>query len=346
MIYVASYVGMLLLRLSRAQYGYGLLMVLLFLFSAFRYEVGCDWTGYLNQYQTYGANRIADVFSTREPIWTAIIVAQVQLGLPYPWLNVISSAIFFFGIHQMAKRQPDRLGFLVLLFPVLILNLPMSGIRQGAAVGIMALAYLAFIDQRLVRFVVLVLAAAGIHSSAVVFLLLAPMVNGGLSRGRIALAVMLAIPGAVALLSTDAVETATSRYVDTGVDAAGGVFRVALSVLTALWFLLFLRRKWLVTSAADYKFAVIGSLMMLSLIVLVAVSSVIGDRLNYYFILIQAMILARSPFLPLRQGKAVAILLPYLGMFMVLVVWTLLSRHFEQCYLPYNTWLFGLPDLN
>jgi hypothetical protein len=346
MIYVLSYVGMLLLRMSRVRAGYTFLLVVLYFFAAFRFQVGCDWFGYLNQFKLFGGVPYSEAMSTREPLWTMIIRLQSQLGLSYPWLNVISSAIFFFGIHQMAKRQPDRLGFLVLLFPVLILNLPMSGIRQGAAVGIMALAYLAFIDQRLVRFVVLVLAAAGIHSSAVVFLLLAPMVNGGLSRGRIALAVMLAIPGAVALLSTDAVETATSRYVDTGVDAAGGVFRVALSVLTALWFLLFLRRKWLVTSAADYKFAVIGSLMMLSLIVLVAVSSVIGDRLNYYFILIQAMILARLPFLPLRQGKAVAILLPYLGMFMVLVVWTLLSRHFEQCYLPYNTWLFGLPDLN
>lgn len=346
MIYVAGYVGMLLLRLSRARYGYGLLIVLLFLFSAFRYEVGCDWTGYLNQYQVYGANRFADILSTREPIWTAIIVTQVQLDLPYPWLNVISSAIFFFGIHQMAKRQPDRLGFLVLLFPILILNLPMSGIRQGAAVGIMAMAFLAFVDRRLIRFVVLVFVAAGIHSSAVVFLLLAPMVNGGLSRGRMALAVMLAIPGAVALLSTDAVEIATSRYVDTSIDAAGGVFRVALSVLTALWFLVFLRRKWLVTFPADYKFAVIGSLMMLSLIVLVAVSSVIGDRLNYYFIPIQAMLLARLPFLPLRQGKALAVVLPYLGLFAVLVVWTLLSRHFQECYLPYNTWILGLPEFN
>ncbi len=343
MIYVAGYVGMMLLRLSRAQYGYGLLMAVLFLFSAFRHEVGCDWSGYLNQYGIYGGYSFADILATREPLWTAIIVAQVQLGLPYPWLNVISSAIFFLGIHQLAKRQPDRLGFLVMLFPILILNLPMSGIRQGTAVGIMALAFLAFMDRRLIRYVALVLVAAAIHSSAVVFLLLAPLVNGGLSRGRMALAALLAIPGAVALLSTDAAETATLRYVNTGVDAVGGAFRVALSVLTALWFLVFLRRKWLMTFAADYKFVVIGSLMMLSLIVLVVASSVIGDRLNYYFIPIQAMILARLPYLPMRQGKAMAIALPYLGLFVVLVTWAMLSWHFQQCYLQYRTWILGVP---
>jgi hypothetical protein len=195
MIYVLAYVAMLLLRLSRAPGGYGLLLGVVFVFSAFRYEVGCDWTGYLNQYDVFGSLTFAEAVATREPLWTVLIGLQVKLGVPYPWLNVISSFMFFYGIHQLAKRQPDALGFLVLLFPVLILNMPMSGIRQGAAVGIMCLAYLAFMDRRLVRFVGLVLLAAGFHSSAIVFLLLAPMVTGGLSRGRIALALLLALPG-------------------------------------------------------------------------------------------------------------------------------------------------------
>jgi hypothetical protein len=135
MIYVLAYVAMLLLRLSRAPGGYGLLLGVVFVFSAFRYEVGCDWTGYLNQYDVFGSLTFAEAVATREPLWTVLIGVQVKLGVPYPWLNVISSFMFFYGIHQLAKRQPDALGFLVLLFPVLILNMPMSGIRQGAAVG-------------------------------------------------------------------------------------------------------------------------------------------------------------------------------------------------------------------
>jgi hypothetical protein len=344
MIYVLAYVAMLLLRLSRAPGGYGLLLGVVFVFSAFRYEVGCDWTGYLNQYDVFGSLTFAEAVATREPLWTVLIGVQVKLGVPYPWLNVISSFMFFYGIHQLAKRQPDALGFLVLLFPVLILNMPMSGIRQGAAVGIMCLAYLAFMDRRLVRFVGLVLLAAGFHSSAIVFLLLAPMVTGGLSRGRIALALLLALPGGLALMTTDAVNTATSRYVGTDVDAAGAAYRVALLVLVAIWFLTVLRRRWQVTFPADHKLAVIGSLMMLGLLVVLPASSVIADRLNYYFIPIQAMILARLPFLPMRKGRALAVAAPYIGLLAVLVVWALLSSHFQQCYLPYRTWIFGFPD--
>lgn len=345
MIYIAGYVGMMLLRLSRARSGYPVLLVLLFLFSAFRFQVGCDWFGYLNQFEVFGQLSLSEVMATREPIWTAIIMAQVRLGLPYPWLNVISSALFFFGIHKMAQRQADPLGFLVLLFPILILNMPMSGIRQGAAIGIMALAFLAFIDRRLVRFVVLVLLAAGIHASAVVFLLLAPMVNGKLSRGRMLLSLLLAIPGAIALLGSDAGLTAAGRYVSSGLDAAGAAYRVSLLVLTALWFLLFLRRKWLATFPAEYKIAVIGSLIMLSLVFLLAVSSVIADRLSYYLVPLQVMILARLPFLPMRNGQALAIVAPYIGLFLVLLVWTGLSSLFAQCYLPYQTWILGIPEL-
>jgi len=344
MIYVLAYLAMMVLRLTGAQRGYWFLLGAVFLFAAFRYEVGCDWTGYLNQYEVFGPLPFAEAIATREPLWTFIIALQVRLGLPYPWLNVIASVLFFYGVHKLARRQPDAVGFLVLLFPVLILNMPMSGIRQGAAIGIMCLAYLAFIDRRMVRFVVLVLLAAGFHSSAIVFLLLAPMVTGGLSRGRIALALLLALPGGLALLATDAANTAASRYVGTGVDAAGAAYRVALLVLTALWFLMFLRRKWQITFPADHKLAVIGSLMMLGLLVVLPASSVIADRLNYYFIPLQAMIFARLPYLALRQGRALAIAAPYFGLLAVLVIWALLSFHFQQCYLPYRTWMFGFPE--
>ena len=63
------------------------------------------------------------------------------------------------------------MGYLSLAFPVLIINMPMSGIRQAAAIGIMCFAYNAFNDRRLIRFVFCVIVASGFHSSAVSFLI-------------------------------------------------------------------------------------------------------------------------------------------------------------------------------
>lgn len=350
MMYLAVFNGLILLRVAvkdamrlRGQL-YVPLLILLFLFSAFRFEVGCDWTGYLNQYYRYGSIPFSDVWNNREALWVSIFTLQTSLDLPYPWINVFSSLIFFVGLHAMARRQPDALAFLVLLFPILIINMPMSGIRQGAAIGMMFLAFNAFTDRALFRFLAFTIIAAGLHSSALVFLLLAPLVNGGYSRRRLFLAVVLAVPGSLLLMSGEAADVATSRYVDTGRDAAGAAFRVGLIGLSGLYFLLFLRRKWRVEFPQDFKLAMIGALVMLAMLSLLPVSSIIADRLAYYLVPIQAMMFARIPFLSLRKDRSLHIALPYIITLAVFVVWTSLSGHFKQCYIPYQTWIFGFPE--
>ena len=47
MSYLATYLGLMGLRFSQVRGLYPLVLLALFVFSAFRFEVGCDWTGYL-----------------------------------------------------------------------------------------------------------------------------------------------------------------------------------------------------------------------------------------------------------------------------------------------------------
>lgn len=351
MIYVAVFNLMVVLRLvlvravrMRGQL-YIPLLVALFLFSAFRFEVGCDWTGYLNQYFVYGSILFSEVWTQqREALWVSLFTLQTWLDLPYPWINVFSSFIFFIGLHAMARRQPDPFAFLILLFPILIINMPMSGIRQAAAIGIMFFAFNAFVDRKTLRFVAFTLIAAALHSSALVFLLLAPLVSGSYSRKRLFLALVLALPGAFFLVQGDAGEMAMDRYVGTGIDAAGAVFRIGLVSITGAYFFMFLRRKWQAQFPADFKLAIIGALLMLAMLALLPISSVIADRLAYYLLPVQAMIFARIPFLPIRNERIVHIAFPYVLLGVTFLVWTSISRHFAQCYLPYQTWLFGFPE--
>ena len=174
-------------------------------------------------------------------------------------------------------------------------------------------------------------------------MLLAPLVNGAYSKTRLALSGLIAIPGAVALLSTGSSETAIGRYVGTAIDAAGAGFRVGLLVVTASCFFLVLRRKWATVFPQDYKLVVIGSMLMMALVVLVPISSVISDRLAYYLIPIQTMIFARVPYLPIRATRPLFIAAPYLVLMLVLAVWMIQSKYFLLCYTPYQSWLFGFP---
>jgi hypothetical protein len=312
-------------------------------FSAFRYQVGCDWSGYYYQYLRAANFDWSSVAEIREPIWWAILGWIQSMGLPYPVVNIASSAIFFLGIHVLARRQPDPLGFLVLLFPILIINLPMSGIRQGAAIGLICIAFAAFIDRRPLWYAFWVVVAAGFHSSALIFMLLLPVATGRYTRGSLLLAAILAVPGAFFLASGDAADVATSRYVGTGVDAAGAIFRVGILGLSALYFFMFLNKKWQRIWPNDYSLASIGAIGMAITLLLVPVSTVIGDRFGYYLIPIQAMIFARIPFLPFRANAALHAALPYLGLLLVFTVWSQLSGHFKLCYIPYQSWIFGFP---
>ncbi len=318
----------------------------LFLFSAFRYQVGCDWYGYYNQYLIAASVDWAFITESREPIWWAILKWIQDMGLPYPVANVASSAVFFIGVHVLARRQPDPLGFLVLLFPILIINMPMSGIRQGAAIGLFCIAVTAFIDRRPIRFAFWVVLGAGFHTSMLVFLLLVPLASGRYTKTRLAVAAILAIPGAVLLAGGESAEVASSRYIETGVEALGAAFRVGLLGLSALYFFLFVREKWMRLFPQDYSLASIGAIMMALAFLLVPVSSVIGDRFGYYLIPIQAMIFARLPFLPFKFIHSLHSALPYLVLLLMFGVWSQLSWHFQLCYIPYNSWIFGLPNGN
>ena len=328
---------------ARRQFYYIVLWAL-FIFAAFRFQVGCDWSGYYHQFIVAQNIEWSFITESREPIWWAILGGIQAIGLPYPVTNIASSAVFFAGIHVLARRQPDPLGFLILLFPILIINMPMSGIRQGAAIGLICIAFAAFIDRRPIWFGLWIIIAAGFHASALVFLLLLPVATGHYTKSRLILAAMLAIPGAYFLASGENGEVASGRYIGSSVEAFGAIFRVGLLGLSALYFFLFVRKKWLRNFPQDYSIASIGALGMSLTLFIIPISSVIGDRFGYYLIPIQAMIFARIPYLYFKSNHALHSAFPYLMLLLVFGVWSQLSEHFHQCYTPYNSWLFGLPN--
>ncbi len=351
MIYVGIFLALILLRLVPVKQPrlrdqtYPLALVGLFLFVAFRLDVGCDWNGYYRHFLIQLDLGFSDALAQREPLWWALVQIVGQLGLGYPWLNVGAALIFFAGVHVLARQQPDRLGFLILLFPVLILNMPMSGIRQAAAIGIMCAAFAAFTAARPARFAVLTLIATGFHSSAAVFLLLAPLVGHGRIGARLLAALVLAVPGATLLATGEGTQLALTRYVDTGVDAHGALYRSALLALSGGVFWLLLRPAWRRRYAQDHRLLALGALMMLATVPMISLSSVIADRIGYYLVPLQAMMLARIPFLDLGTTGIMLTAATYALLLAMLVVWTVYSAHFHYCYLPYDNWLFSMPDI-
>ena len=109
--YLAPFLLLVGLRLAlQGQHGlrrqiFPFLLVLLTLYTGFRFEVGCDWTGYLNQWNVQEVTGVAASWARPEPLWWGLIALLQYLDLSYPWLNVASSALFFFGIWRLGRRQ-------------------------------------------------------------------------------------------------------------------------------------------------------------------------------------------------------------------------------------------------
>ena len=347
MIYIAIFVVLIALRgspHSRTTNDLYYTATLLFLtvFAGFRFAVGCDWRSYRRHFEEYPTFTFLENAETREPFYRILVLAIDAIGLPYLWLNVVAAIVFFYGLHRFASTQPDRLGTVILTFPVLIVGMPMSAVRQAIAIGFVMMAYRAFVRRSVVGYVVLVVVAALFHNSALLFLVLAPLIGARTVRSRIVLMAVLAVPAAYGLVSSGLTEIATERYVESDVDAAGAVFRISTLIASALLFLLVLRKPWAENYPREYLLYFVGAWMMVGTLFLLPLSSVIADRIGYYLVPLQAAIFARIAYLNIN-ARAFFVIAPYIGLGALFVVWTNLSGNFQGCYMPYQTWLFGVP---
>lgn len=338
MIYIVIYFVLLSAEVLslRGRLPYYISLFGLFSFAAFRYQVGCDWTGYLNIYELAKIKEIT--LQTQEVAFWTTNKLLYEFEFDYPYINVIASILFFAGLHTLASRQPNPIGVLILAFPILILDLAMSGIRQAIAVGLFCFACNAFVDRRLLRFTLFVLLGATFHSSIMFFLILVPLVRGEYSLRRIALGMLLALPGLYYFLTSAAFEMYSQRYIGTQSEAFGAPFRTGLLAFTGAIFLCFLDHKWKVQSISDYKLVKICSYMMIATFPLCLYSSIAGDRIAFYFIPVQLVILTRLPQLFKGKQSSQIAFSPYAAGGLFLVTWSQMSSLFEGCYGTYQTW--------
>ena len=323
---------------------YYLIFLGLFLFSAFRYEVGCDWYSYKNMFEVADEKNITSLLFIRDPLFWILQKSINYMNLPYPVINIISNALFFIGIHILAQRQPGPVAFLALIFPILIINMPMSAIRQAAAIGMVCIAIVAVIDKRPFNFLLWVLVASGLHTSAIVFLVLLPFTLGRYNNLNLMISGVIAIAVLYFLSMSGTGVRAASVYIEGDREAYGALYRNGMLALSGLYFFLYIKRKWKTTFPKDYGIVSLGALGMILLMFLVPLSTIISDRYGYYLIPFQAIIFARLPFLPFRFNHFLHCALPYICLLLVFIIWTQNSWHFSKCYLPYDSWIFGLPN--
>lgn len=313
----------------------------LFVFSGYRWEVGCDWTGYLNIFEITRQSSVEEVLGAREPGFGLLNVALHNFDLEYFYVNVAGSLLFFVGLYLYARRQENPLAVVALSFPVLIVNMPMSGVRQGIAIGFIMVAIIAYKEGKRVLYAASVLAGTTFHQSAVIFLGLAPLIRLPKTVATLGFAAILTAP-AVYYASIGTVGFYSERYGEGAADAAGAPFRTGLLALVGLFFFLFMRKRWRREFPDDYEIFAIASAFMIVSLPLALYASIAGDRFGYYLIPFQIVALERIGVLFKNDRLApIYAIAPYISLFVFFVLWIAYSPLFGRCYLPYQNLLFG-----
>lgn len=316
-----------------------IMMPAMILFAGTRDWVGCDFYGYLKRFERYQFYSFEEYGSNADFGFTLLNYFVSGLGLDYMWVNLFCALIFFVCLTLFALRRENPLGLLALFFPILIVQLAMSGIRQATATAILLLAWNAFVDGKRFRVLAWILIAGTFHSTAIIFLPMFFLVNRTFAAWKLLLASIVIAPLAL-LFAGEQVTVYQQRYIEGDVQSLGALFRLGLIVITVAMFEMY-RTGFKEKYPEDYELMRAFSLFSIGLVVVFFVSTLVAHRLAYYVTPVQLLILMRLPIVVNERYRSALISSgPYLVYGLYMLVWFGTSRHADICYVPYDSYLF------
>jgi hypothetical protein len=342
--FALAMVGLLLKNKQSANLPLWIASCFLIVFMGTRYETGCDFDAYEARFLTlYNNATWSDFLDQEERFFHWLNLGLNQLGLDFVWMHMACAVIFVYCFARFAKESPKPMLFLALCFPILVVQLGMSGVRQAVAVSIMLLGLIAFMDGKKLLTAFWILVAAQFHESAYIFLPLALMVGRKVGTLRLVLALIVLSPVAAYLVGSR-LEVYSNRYIEQiyGENSAGGaVFRYAMVLIPSLFFY-YHKDKMRLFFPRSFDLMWVFSLIIFGLGFIGLVSTVALHRLTYYVMPVGFFIMINVVMaLPIKNRLSNKwVFAPPLALGTYLVTWFSTSRHAAICYIPYDSYLF------
>lgn len=346
--YVVFYSVLVFVGSLKVSKGLNLLFLYVFgfvllLFMGTRYWVGCDYFGYLVRFDGIDySGTIGAYAAMEEPGFHLLNYFVHSLGLSYVWLLLFSSVIIVLCMAKFSLLYKRSLMVVALFFPVLIIQLGMSGLRQAIAVSLLMLGLFFFCRGRKISTAIFILLASSFHQSAAIFLPIAFLAGVEVSAKRLLIIFVLASP-LVAFLLGDRLSVYQDRYIDQiyGEATAGGaLFRFVLLLVPCGMF--FIKRNILKELYPSiFPMMNIFMIITLAMIPLAMMSSIALHRIIYYVMPVSVLVfLYASPLFFSKRTISYASLIPAIFYGVYMVGWFGTSGHAQSCYVPYQSELF------
>lgn len=181
--------GRLPRQLPKKNYTILLFFVLYFLLLALRREdIGTDFASYIRSFTRFRDYTWGEAFTTSR--WEAGFVVLAKLigiftASPQVYAAIIAALCVFPVARLYYHESEDDVTVMALftIFPVFLMNF--SGLRQAIAIAFAPAVYYAARERKLVRAILLSLAATLFHTSGVTLLLLYPVYHMKLRAGHL-----------------------------------------------------------------------------------------------------------------------------------------------------------------
>lgn len=323
--------------------------MLAYLFAAFlvvfmgiRGDVGCDTLQYSSRFAyLYRGVGWIEAMRMGEGGFNWLNMAIIRLGLSFDALLIACALIFVACLMRFTRVVQRPLAYLVLCFPVVILQLGMSGLRQALATGFLMLAFANFVEKRRLMVAVWILVASQFHTSAIIFLPAVAIVGRKVSAVRLVAALVLVSP-LLALFLGDRMEVYNNRYVAQiyGENSSSGAWTRYVLILIPFFLFEWKRRLIALRHPDVYQLLRLFAFISFALLPIGIVSSVALHRLGFYvlpFSILALLCVADSIFD--RHSRQFAIAMPFVAYGAYITVWFMFSRHAAACFVPYKSWL-------
>lgn len=165
------------LRLENKEKGLKISLFLLFLFLSFRYDFGEDYMSYYDNFtfMSYNERQNANV----EIGYNLLCLLFKPLG--FLGFMIFWSAIYCFSLYKTIIRYVSPSFYWLFIFSIIsnadLVFVGASAIRQTLAISVILLSLQYLENRKLTWYVILVLLASSFHQSAIIFVLLYPLMN-------------------------------------------------------------------------------------------------------------------------------------------------------------------------
>lgn len=328
----------------QAKIFYIFFIVFLTIVTGLRYQIGADWTNYLNIYDYFKGLNFFDSLLITDPGYGILNYLSQYIGFKDTiFVNSICGLLFFICIYKVSISFKNYWLTLLICYSYLILVVSMGYTRQSVAIALGLLAFKYLLNKKYNKYFISILLAFLFHKSAIILLAFSPLIilnNFFNKKVNFYIYTLLSFIILTGLIYYSSI-SGENMYTDTSSDisSAGAILRIAVHFLPLSYYFIYREKikKYMNDRIVVFDYL---SIMIFYILGVGLIFSTLADRFNLYLIIYDVFVLNILYNLFNTGHKRILVFTIFIFHSLILTIWLIFGA-WAQAWLPYQNYLFN-----